>query len=455
MFRSIFLLLPGLLFAKSLPLNIYLQQAAKVDPILAESRYALLLGEIKEEQLKMGAILPKFRLTYGVGAAPAVSESENLEDPSDPVREFDFSQLGPAMGVKLEIVQPLNLSRLNVALRANRADLKQKYWHFRKKEIAKDAELQKIYFGYLYAKEMKILADSTHKELKKLETKIEDLLDEEDESVSQFDLLELKANLYVIEKGMYEAAEGFILAQLGLDFSLALPDTSHFLPQDKSLRKRKEKVPSLAELQKILVEFHPDLKRLEHGLEARKNVLSLAELEMGPEFFIFGDVNYNRSWSADRSSQSKDAFVKDPFNSIGGALGLGVRYNLNLWSSNTKVRKARMEWNLLKRKDVYALEGLMIKLQEKWQRFERNRKSLKSVSNSLRASEALLKGAAMKYDVDPAQGAILIKAFKSNVQMKQVFAKSVYDYNVAFAHILQAVGWTLEDYLSIYSKTTP
>jgi hypothetical protein len=39
--------------------------------------------------------------------------------------------------------------------------------------------------------------------------------------------------------------------------------------------------------------------------------------------------------------------------------------------------------------------------------------------------------------------------------MKQVFAKSVYDYNVAFAHILQAVGWTLEDYLSIYSKTTP
>jgi hypothetical protein len=114
-----------------------------------------------------------------------------------------------------------------------------------------------------------------------------------------------------------------------------------------------------------------------------------------------------------------------------------------------------MEWNLLKRKDVYASEGLMIKLQEKWQRFERNRKSLKSVANSLRASEALLKGAAMKYDVDPAQGAILIKAFKSNVQMKQVFAKSVYDYNVAFAHILQAVGWTLEDYLSIYSKTTP
>jgi hypothetical protein len=136
-------------------------------------------------------------------------------------------------------------------------------------------------------------------------------------------------------------------------------------------------------------------------------------------------------------------------------LGLGVRYNLNLWSSNTKVRKARIEWNLLKRKDVYASEGLMIKLQEKWQRFERNRKSLKSVANSLRASEALLKGAAMKYDVDPAQGAILIKAFKSNVQMKQVFAKSVYDYNVAFAHILQAVGWTLEDYLSIYSKTTP
>ena len=159
MVRSIFLLLHGLLVAKSMPLNIYLQEAAKVDPILAESRYALLLGEIKEEQLKMGAILPKFRLTYGVGAAPAVSERENLEDPSDPVREFDFSQLGPAMGVKLEIVQPLNLSRLNMALRANRADFKQKYWHFRKKEIAKDAELQKIYFGYLYAKEMKILAD--------------------------------------------------------------------------------------------------------------------------------------------------------------------------------------------------------------------------------------------------------------------------------------------------------
>ena len=130
-------------------------------------------------------------------------------------------------------------------------------------------------------------------------------------------------------------------------------------------------------------------------------------------------------------------------------MGVGLRYKINVWNSNDKLKRQRWELGSLQRKGNYALSGLESKLAVQYENTLARRAEAESAEEALRSAESLLKGVALRYDLDPAEGRKLISAFQTRLKAKMNWAKAVYTYNNSYAELMAAAGVPFRDYLRL------
>jgi outer membrane protein TolC len=288
---------------------------------------------------------------------------------------------------------------------------------------------------------MERIAAQADKDIHRALDKMEEMLDEEEEGVSQFDYLELKSNLHELESGLLDARNGKYRALVAARSALNLADTVLFLPLDTLLQKSQWTPPDLDSLKALLRVYNPSLKRLNSGLAAKKEMIELSRAKLGPEFLVLGNFKWARSWMGDRIGADTLAFDEDPVHELTGMVGLGIRYKLNFWNTLSSYRKSKAEYQELKLKEAYADEGLFTLLEMAYKDYILHDKKLKSVSKSLRASEAWLKGAAMQYDLNPGAPGPLVKAYTKNISVKKAYYEAVYNYNLSVARLWKQVGY--------------
>ncbi|MDR2581446.1 MAG: TolC family protein [Fibromonadaceae bacterium] len=418
----------------------FVQTAVKTEPRFQENRMALLAKELQIEQIKSSAILPRFEFSMLTGIVPGLKNT--LSAYGDTIDSWDFTKMGPYFGMNVKAAQPLNYGQLQVGLKAARADLQQKKMEIEGKENSKKTEFLSYYYGYLLAIEMDKLARDGHSQMRRALDKMEEDFDDGDENVSQMDLLELRASFFEIDKAVLEARAGLKKAQLVTKFVLALPDSQNFMPADSILTAINDFVPSLDSLVKFANENHPDVRRLVAGLEATSMQMELASAKMAPEFFIVGEFEYAKSWAGDRTSLSKNAFAQDPVNRISGAFGIGLKYRLNFWSQWDSYRSARLEHRILRQTESYASTGITFQIAEKYEDYQVAKSKLESARRALRATEGMLKGAALQFDINPGKaGGLLANAYKRNLLMKKDYYFAVYDYNMSVAKLFEQAGY--------------
>jgi len=418
----------------------FVETAIKNEPRFQETRMAVLFKEGRVEQIKAGALLPKFEFSMLTGAVPGLKqETDNY---GQDVRAWDFTKMGPYFGMNIQAAQPLNFGQLQLGLRAARADLQQKRMEIEGKELFLKTNILSYYYGYLLAKEMNKLAQDGHKQMRKAADNLEEALDDGDEDASQMDLLELKAGFFEIDKAVLDATSGLKKAQLAAKFALGLQDSVVFEPADSVLAAVGDFVPSLDSLKNWAYANHPDIRRLTAGLEATSMQMELASAKLAPEFFILGEFEYAKSWAGARTSLSKNAFAQDPVNKISGAFGIGIKYRLNFWNQWENYKMARIEHRILRQTESYANKGIELQVEEKYEDFLVAKGKLESARNALRATEGMLKGAAMQYDLNPSKtSGLLASAYKKNLLMKKDYYFAVYEYNMAVARLFAQAGY--------------
>lgn len=420
------------------------------DPILAESQFAIRAKKEKIQSLKSEVILPTFDVSMMVGPAPGLREE--VEADGDTVDVYDFTKMGPFWGVQAKFIQPLNLGQYRAGKKALEADLQQKAFSIENEVHKKDVELQTYYYNYLLALEMQRLAADAKAKVDQAYDQMEEALDDDDPNVSQMDFLKLKTQMHTVKEGVTEADLGMKRVQLAIRFSLGLRDGDIFVAEDTTLLPRPEPLPLLDEVRNLTVQNHPELKQLQAGLLARRTQMDLAEAKLAPEFFVMGEIEYVKSWAGNRSAMQRSAFDEDAVNKLSGLIGIGLRYHLNFWKQWENFRSARTEYRGLQMKDRYAAEGLMAKSEEQYYQVVAAREKMDALKESLRASESILKGAAMQYDLDKSKTGELVSAYTQNVGLKKDYLFAVCKYNVEFAELISRMGFSLAEFRARYMK---
>ena len=426
----------------------FVEQGLANDPQMAETKHGLESKNDKIRSLTAEVILPTFNLSMMVGPAPGLKET--IDQWGDTVDTYDFSRMGPFWAVEAKFIQPLNLGQYRSGKKALEADLQQKTFEIENSTHKKEVELQSYYYNYLLALEMKRLAADAKKQVDKAYDQLEEALDEDEPTVSQNDLLNLKAKMHTVKEGVIEADLGMKRVMLAIRFALSLPEGDTFATEDTVLTMRSEPLPTEELVRDLTIKYNPELKQLEAGLRARRLQMDLAEAKLAPEFFIMGEFQYVKSWAGNRNVLQKSAFAQDAVNKISGLVGVGLRYRLNFWKSWEEFRKARTDYRGLQLKENYAADGLVAKAVEQYYQVVAAKEKLDALRESLRASEALLKGAAMKYDLDKSQTSDLVSAYTQNVTMKKDYYFAVCRYNVEFAGLIAKMGLSLQEYNSYF-----
>lgn len=426
----------------------FVEQGLANDPQMAETKHGLESKNDKIRSLTAEVILPTFNVSMMVGPAPGLKET--VDQWGDTVDTYDFSRMGPFWAVEAKFIQPLNLGQYRSGKKALEADLQQKTFEIENLTLKKEVELQSYYYNYLLALEMKRLAADAKKQVDKAYDQLEEALDEDEPTVSQNDLLNLKAKMHTVKEGVIEADLGMKRVMLAIRFALALPEGDTFATEDTVLAMRPEPLPTEEQVRDLTIKYNPELKQLEAGLRARRLQMDLAEAKLAPEFFIMGEFQYVKSWAGNRNVLQKSAFAQDAVNKISGLVGVGLRYRLNFWKSWEEFRKARTDYRGLQLKENYAADGLVAKAVEQYYQVVAAKEKLDAMRESLRASEALLKGAAMKYDLDKSQTSDLVSAYTQNVTMKKDYYFAVCRYNVEFAGLIAKMGLSLQEYNSYF-----
>jgi outer membrane protein TolC len=264
------------------------------------------------------------------------------------------------------------------------------------------------------------------------------------------DLLNLKAKMHSVKEGVTEAELGMRRIRLAIRFSLALPEEDTFEAEDTCLTARPEPLPTLDDVRENTMKFHPELKQLAAGLNARKLQMDLAEAKLAPEFFIMGKFEYVKSWAGNRKVMVKNAFAEDAVNKLSGYIGVGLRYRLNFWKDWAAFRSARTEYRGLQMKEDYAAVGLMAKAEEQYYQTVAAKEKMDALRESLRASDAILKGAAMQYDLDKSKTGDLVSAYTQNVSLQKDYYFAVCKYNVEFAQLIARMGMSLKEFHQEY-----
>ena len=425
----------------------FVEDGLATDPQVKELRQGTEEKKNQIGKLKAEAILPTFYVTMLVGPAPGLKEE--LQD-GDTVSVYDFSRMGPFWGVQAKFIQPLNLGQYRSGKKALEADLQQKTFDIESQLHEKDVELQTYYYNYLLAKEMIRIAGDAESKVNEAYEKLEDALDDDDPNVSQMDLLNLKAKMHTVKEGVAEANLGMKRVMLAIRFSLNMREEDTFVAEDTLLLPRPEPLPMLEEVRSLTAQYHPDLRRLSAGLRARRIQMDLAEAKLAPEFFVIGEVEYVKSWAGNRSIMQRNAFSEDAVNKLEGLIGLGVRYNLNFWKNWENFRSARTDYHGLQLKESYALEGLMAKTEDQYYQVVAAKEKMEALKESLRATESILKGAAMQYDLDKSKTGELVSAYTQNITMQKDYYFAVCKYNVEFAQLISKMGMSLKDFHAIY-----
>ena len=423
----------------------FVEKGLENDPMLAETRQGVDSKKDKLRALKAEAILPTFNVSMLVGPAPGLRDE--IDSDGDTMSVYDFSKMGPFWGVQAKFVQPLNFGQYRSGKKALEADLQQKQYSIANQVNKKDVELQTYYYNYLLALEMQKLAAAAKTRVDEAYEKMEEALDEDDPSVSQMDFLNLKAKMHTVKEGVSEADLGMKRVQLAIRFSLGLSDGDVFVAEDTCLLPREEPLPMLEEVRMVTVQNHPELKQLAAGMTARRTQMELAEAKLAPEFFVTGEFEYVKSWAGNRSVMQKDAFAEDAVNKLDGLIGIGLRYRLNFWKYWEEYRSARTDY---RQKDRYAADGLMAKAEEQYYQVVAAKEKMEALKDSLRASDAILKGAAMQYDLDKSKTGDLVSAYTQNVNLQKDYLFAVCKYNVEFAELISRMGMSLAEFRAKY-----
>ena len=101
-------------------------------------------------------------------------------------------------------------------------------------------------------------------------------------------------------------------------------------------------------------------------------------------------------------------------------------------------------------KEDYAAIGLVAKAEEQYYQTIAAKEKMDALKESLRASDAILKGAAMQYDLDKSKTGDLVSAYTQNVSLQKDYYFAVCKYNVEFAQLISRMGLSLKEFRQEY-----
>jgi outer membrane protein TolC len=329
-------------------------------------------------------------------------------------------------GLTFAIVKPLaTFGRLD-----NYQEAAQKNIAIKQQDVALQRDVValqvvKAYYGYLTARDSRLLLEDTRRRLTGALELVEDWLQEDSGNVSQSDKYALQSGLGLIDNFLAEASSLEKIAMAGLKFLTGHEDTVIELA-DRRIKPVELPGESLDEWIQLALENRSEFKQVEAGLAARRALVEATRADEKP--IVFAGVAGSLAYAPDRD-RLDNPHVYDPFNHVAASPLIGMRWQFGPGAHEGRVAQAQAELDALVHKASFAREGIPFQVREQYYTMQAKYEAIGSMRKSSRAARRWMIAAYSDFEAGLEEADDIINALQVYVLAYAEYLRAVNDFN--------------------------
>lgn len=353
---------------------------------------------------------------------------------------------------ELRIVQPLwDFGKISAGVAAAEAGVSA----LREKQAgaASDVELnvKKAYWGLKLARELLDALDEGTGYVGQAQTKLDKQLEEGTGNVTVTDKLRLRTVRAEVDARTLETRRmaGFALAGLRTLLGTEAPadldvDAEALEPLDIAERP-------LAFYEEQARFNRPEVRALDFAVKAKHALADLERRREYPDLVLLGTASFAYAPTIDTP---KNAFMNNPFNSLGAGIAAALRMPLDLGPKLARANRLRLEAEETDLRRQEALGGIALEVRKAYGEVTEARARVEAVRKGERAGKAWVTAVAQNFAIGLAEARDFSDALMAFFTMRARYLQSVFDLNVAVGALQRATGTTYDAYLADTARVT-
>ncbi len=407
-----------------------IERALTVSPEVREAQSAIRIAESQLAQAKAGR-LPKATFTSINGIVNgATGNAVN--------GRTDNADLGPFSKGELEVVQPLyTFGLLSSEIRAAGHGVDARRAATQNAREATIANVKELYYNLLLSRQVKELLDEVRENFTTALATAEKRIEAGEGTLTQQDLLKLRIGLSSVVREVYTLERAIAVTRGALMRQLDMPIESPFDLMDTRLEPVTVQLQPLAHYLQQAGVHRADIAQLEAGLAARQARLAAARSAYYPTVFLAGGLRYAKAPNRDTQ---ESPFANDEFNFFNGGAALGLRWQLDLWTTSAKVDERLAELSQVETQKHNATTGIALDIQRRYLEVQETQQKIEAAQTARRAVRALLATTLANFQLGVGEGKDVFENLGLYTRIVGDYYTVVRDYNLAAAKLTQSVG---------------
>ncbi len=345
--------------------------------------------------------------------------------PRDDAYDFDDG-LSIWGGLTFSIVKPLaTFGRLENYQEAaqNNILIKQQDVTLQRDEVA--LQVVKAYYGYLTARDSRLLLEDTRGRLDGALELVEGWLEEGSGEASLSDKYALQAGLGLIDNFLAEASGLEQIAMAGLKL-LTGRDEEIIELTDRRLQPLPLPEQSLEEWINLAFDNRVEFKQVEAGLIARRALVKATRADKKP--IVYAGVAGSVAVAPERDTLD-NPHIYDPFNHAALSPVLGMRWQWEQGAQPARVVQAQAELDALVHKASFARLGIPFQVREQYYSMQAKHKAIGSMRESSRAARRWMIASYSDFEAGLEEADDIINALQVYVLSYAEYLRAVNDFN--------------------------
>lgn len=340
--------------------------------------------------------------------------------------------------ITLTLIKPLytfgKIENYAAAARAN-VDVKQGDVRMRRGETV--LEVKRAYYGYLAARDTRLLMEDVHNRVDSAVSMVDEWLREGERDVRQSDLFALQAASGLINKYIAQATALERIALDGLKVLTGAGLGGELEVADKGLSAVALPELNLEDLEAMALAQRPEMAQVEAGLRARRALVAANKANAKPNVYAGAAGVLAYSPNRDRLN---NPYITDPFNDYGVTPLLGMKWDWTGGVQSAQTARAEAELNALIAKSDFARQGIPFQVAEEVHQVRAHYEAVKNLMEASRSARRWMIASFADFEAGVEKSEKVVAAFQGYVLAHSDYLRTVYDYNMHVAQLLNATG---------------
>jgi outer membrane protein TolC len=339
---------------------------------------------------------------------------------------------------EIEIVQPLyTFGRLRNEIQAGSQGVAAQRAASEQTRSAVILSIKELYYNLQFSRQINDLLAEVQKNFTKALATAEERLENQEENITQQDVLKLRIGLAGVTKQVFTLERAIAVTHHALQQQLGLPSSVSFDIHDTRLEPVELNLQPVTAYQEQAAQHRPELTRLEAGLAARRARLQASRSAYYPSLFLAGGI---KGAIAPNRDDQKSPFAKDDFNFFNAGLALGMRWELDFWMTNAKVSERAAELAKTDTQRRQAITGIQLDVQRRYLEIKENQQKLQVARKARKTARALMVASLANFTLGIGEAKEVFNNLGLYTRMASDYYRVINDFNLAAAKLSQAVG---------------